>query len=72
MDKDSLCRRSRPGDCRQKENLTKEFFNQCIPKVVASFYFYELQKKEMQSLLRSRPYGLFLFHACRLLTPGLS
>jgi hypothetical protein len=35
---DSLCRRNRPGEYRQKENLiNKEFSNQCISKVAASF-----------------------------------
>jgi hypothetical protein len=59
MDKDSLCRRSRPGDCCQKESLIKELFNQCISKVVASFYFYELQKKKCNLFYDQDPMGFF-------------
>jgi len=60
MDKDSLRRCSRPGDCRQKENLTQEFINQCIFKVVVSSTFMSFRKKKCNLFYDQDPMGCFL------------
>lgn len=62
----TLCRRSKPGDCRQKENLIKEPLNQCISKVVASFTFMSFRKKKCNLFYDQDPMGPFLLSCLNL------